>query len=447
MNAIKSPLDLLSDLIAKAKAAGADACDAVLVEGISLSHSQRLGNPEHLERSEGIDLGLRVFVGRRQAITSSSDLSREALAELVERAVAMARVVPEDPFCGLAEPEQLATNLPDLDICDPREPAPETLIELAARTEEAARAVSGVTNSEGAEASWSHNSVAIAASNGFAGRYAISRHGLGVSVVAGAGTAMERDYDFASVVYGEDLTSPEEIGRSAGEKAVRRLNPRKVQTARVPVVYDPRVSNGLLGHLSGAISAAAVARGTSFLKDKLGKRIFPASVRVVDDPLRRRGLRSRPFDGEGVAGRRLNLIEDGVLTTWITDLRSARQLGTTTTGHGSRGTSAPPSPSPTNLYLEPGAVTPKELIAEIDSGFYVTELIGFGVNSVTGDYSRGASGYWIEGGELAYPVSEITVAGNLNEMFANITAADDLVFRYGTNAPTLRIDGMTVAGN
>ena len=447
MNTDTDNLDLLSDLIAKARSAGADTADAVFVEGVSLSLARRLGKPERLERAEGADLGLRVFIGRRQAIVSSSDRSAEALAELVERAVAMARSVPEDPFCGLAEPDMLAAAVPDLDILDAGEPTPETLADWAARAEDAARAVAGVTNSEGAEASWGRSTIAMAAGNGFGGTYAGSHYAISVSVLAGEGTAMERDYDFTSTVYAEDLRQPEEIGRAAGERTVRRLNPRKADSAQVPVVYDPRVARSLLGHLAGAVNGSAVARGTSFLKDKLGQAIFPASVTIVDDPLRRRGLRSKPFDGEGVATSLHNVVDGGVLSTWFLDLRSARQLEMATTGHASRGTSSPPSPSATNLYLEPGTVSPAELLGDIDSGFYVTELIGFGVNGVTGDYSRGASGFWIDKGELAYPVSEVTVAGNLTHMFANITAADDLEFRYGTDAPTLRIDGMTVAGN
>ena len=447
MNTDTDNLNLLSDLIAKARSAGADTADAVLVEGVSLSLARRLGKPERLERAEGADLGLRVFIGRRQAIVSSSDRSAEALDELVERAVAMARSVPEDPFCGLAEPDMLAAAVPDLDILDTGEPAPETLADWAARAEDAARAVEGVTNSEGAEASWGRSTIAMAAGNGFGGTYSGSHHAISVSVLAGEGTAMERDYDFTSTVYAEDLRQPEEIGRAAGERTVRRLNPRKADSAQVPVVYDPRVARSLLGHLAGAVNGSAVARGTSFLKDKLGQAIFPASVTIVDDPLRRRGLRSKPFDGEGVATSLHNVVDGGVLSTWFLDLRSARQLEMATTGHASRGTSSPPSPSATNLYLEPGTVSPAELLGDIDSGFYVTELIGFGVNGVTGDYSRGASGFWIEKGVLAYPVSEVTVAGNLTHMFANITAADDLEFRYGTDAPTLRIDGMTVAGN
>lgn len=446
MSATDDKLNLLSDLIRKARAAGADGADAVFMGGRSLSLTRRLGRPEWLDRSESADVGLRVFMGKRQAIASSSDLSTDALEELVGRVLTMARSVPEDPYCGLAEPDLLATDHPDLDICDPAEPAAETLVERAARAEDAARAVPGVSNSEGAEAGWGRMDVAIAASNGFTGVYGTSRHSLSVSVLAGEGTAMERDYDYASAVFAKDLGEPEDIGRSAGEKAVRRLKPRKMETAQVPVVYDPRAARSLLSHLASAINGVAVARGTTFLKDKLGKRIFPRAVTIVDDPHRRRGLRSRPFDGEGIATRRCNVIDNGVLATWILDLRSARQLGMAPTGHAGRGSSSLPSPSVANLYLEPGRATPKDLMADIKSGFYITELIGFGVNGVTGDYSRGAAGFRIEDGELAHPVSEVTVAGNLNHIFANITAADDLEFRYGTDAPTLRVDGMTVAG-
>jgi PmbA protein len=441
-----NPLNLLNDVLSKAEANGAEAADAVYVAGKSLSLTYRLGKREQLERSESTDLGLRVFVGQRQAVVSSSDLSAEALTGLVERAVAMARAVPDDPYCGLAEPADLATDVVDVDGCDEAEPTVEMLLERAARAEDAARAVSGVTNSEGAETGWGVSYHAIAATNGFTGAYSRSRHSLVVSVLAGEGTAMERDYDYTSAVHREDLRDAAEIGRSAGEKAVGRLHPRKVASAQVPVIYEPRVAASLLGHLSAAINGAAVARGTTFLKDKLDTAIFPSSVNVVDDPLRRRGPRSRPFDAEGIPTRRLKIVDGGMLRSWLLDLRSARQLEMATTGHASRGISTPPSPSITNLYMEPGDATPRELMSEVKSGFYVTELIGFGVNGVTGDYSRGAGGYWIEDGRLAYPVSEVTIAGNLLQMFANITVADDLEFRYGTDSPTLRIDGMTVAG-
>lgn len=440
-------LNLLADVIARARRAGANAADAVLVEGASMAHSQRLGKTEKLERSESYDLGLRVLFGKRQAIVSSNDRSAAALGELVERAVTMARAVPEDPFCGIADPDQIARGWPDLDTCDPEEPTPEALIARARAAEEAALAVAGVTNSEGAEASWSRAAVALAASNGFAGAYGDSGHGVSAAVLAGSGTGMERDYDYSSAVYAADLQDPAAIGKSAGERAVRRLGARKVATAKVPIVFDPRVSRSLVGHLIGAIVGPAIARGTSFLKDKLGERIFPQAITIIDDPHRRRGLRSKPFDGEGIANRRRAIIENGVLTTWLLDLRSARQLGLVTTGHASRGTSSPPSPSPTNLWLEPGAVTAQQLIGDIDKGFYVNELMGMGVNGVTGDYSRGAAGFWIENGKLAYPVSEVTIAGNLKSMFQELTAASDLEFKTGNDAPTLRVDGMMLAGS
>ena len=439
-------LDLIADLIAKARARGADAADAVLVGSVALSNAQRLGELERLEREESRDLGLRVLVGRRQAIVSSTDMAAAALDELVERALAMARSVPEDKYCGLAEPDQLAKDHPDLDICDPEEPSPETLIARARACEDAARAVAGVTNSEGAEASWSLSRVSLAASNGFSGSYAASRHAIGVSVLAGKGLAMERDYDFTSTVFGADLEDPETIGRRAGERAVRRLGPKKARTAKVPVVFDPRVAGGLIGHLASAINGRTVARGTSFLKNKMGEPVFTRGLNVVDDPHRARGLRSKPFDGEGLKNARRSIVEDGVLQTWLLDLRSARQLGLASTGHASRGTSSPPGPAATNLYLEAGEKSPEALIGEIEAGFYITEMMGMGVNGVTGDYSRGAAGFWIEQGALAYPVSEVTVAGNLKDMYLALTPADDLEFRYGINAPTVRVDGMTVAG-
>ncbi|HEX5321282.1 MAG TPA: TldD/PmbA family protein [Stellaceae bacterium] len=440
-------IDLLHDLIGRARRAGADAADAVLVEGISLSHARRLGKTEKLERSEGQDLGLRVFVGKQQAMVSSSDRSATALANLVEHALAMARAVPEDEFCGLAEPGQVAKDWPDhLDMLDTSEPSAETLMERAKACEEAALAVSGVTNSEGAEAGWGRSRVALAASNGFAGAYAGSSQGVSVSAIAGSGTAMERDYDYSSAVYAADLRDPAEIGRRAGERAVKRLKARKMPTGRFAVVFEPRVARGFLSHLLGAINGPSIARGTSFLKDRLGQRVFPEAITIIDDPHRPRGMRSKPFDGEGIANRRRAIVENGVLTTWLLDLRSARQLGLTTTGHAARGTASPPSPSASNLWLEPGAQTPEALIADIDSGFYVTELMGQGVNGVTGDYSRGAAGYWIEKGEIAFPVSEMTVAGNLKDMFLRLVAANDLEFRNGVDSPTIRIDDLTVAG-
>jgi PmbA protein len=447
MTETHDPLSLLDDLITKAKKAGAEAADAVHLSATGLSHAQRLGQPERLERDESQDVGLRVMIGKRQAIVSSTDLARDSLDELVERAIAMARAVPEDPYCGLAESGQLAKTVPEIDILDPEEPSPEVLIERARSCEEAARAVAGVTNSEGAEAAWGRLRIALATSEGFAQCYARSSHSLVISVIAGEGLGMESEYEFASSVYGAELEDPATIGKRAGERAVKRLNPSKPKTGRLPVVYDPRISNGMLRHLAGAISGPAIARGTSFLKDKLNEQIFAPGVTIVDDPHRPHGLASKPFDGEGLPNRRLNLIDQGRLTTWVMDLSSARQLGLQSTGHASRGVSSPPSPSTSNLYMEAGTISPAEMLADIDDGFYITGMMGMGVNGVTGDYSRGASGFRIEKGELTTPISEATVAGNLKEMFLNLTPANDLTFKYSVNAPTLRVDGMTVAGN
>ncbi len=439
-------LSLLEDCVRRATAAGADAADALAYDSQSLAVGRRLDKPERLERSESKDLGLRVFVGRRQAIVSTSERTPDALAALALRAVAMARAVPEDPYCGLASPDQLATGWPDLDLADPVEPTVEQLIDSASEAEAAALAVTGVTNSEGADASWGRSDIALVASNGFAGAYALTHHGLSVAVLAGTGTGMERDYDFTSASHAEDLRGAAEIGRSAGERAVKRLNPRKGATATMPVIFDPRVSNGFVGALAGAISGPSIARGTSFLKDRLNSDLFAAGISIVDDPFLPRGRRSRPFDGEGVAPHRRAIVENGRLVTWLLDLRSARQLGLQTTGNASRGTGGPPSPSPTNLALMPGPLTPAQMIGEVEHGLYVTEMMGMGTNGVTGDYSRGAAGFWIEKGELTHPVSEMTVAGNLKDMFPKLTPANDLVRRYGVDAPTVRIDGMTVAG-
>ena len=448
-------LEILDWLIQRTKTAGADAIDAILVRGQSMSLAQRLREPEFLERSEGQEIGLRALVGARQAIISTSDLRPEALEPLAERVVAMAREVPEDEFIGLADLDQFSDqtntkaleNLAAMDMLDSSEITDAELISRAKICEEAALNVEGVTNSEGAQAGWSRQQIVLSASNGFSGGYSVSNHWLAASVLAGSGTEMERDYHYMSCVYLEDLEDPAEIGRKAGEKTVSRLGARRVKTGQVPVVFDRRVASSLLGHLAGAINGASIARGTSFLKDHMGKSIFAKGVNVIDDPHRRRGLSSRPFDGEGLANQPLNLIKDGILSCWLLDLRSARKLGLHSNARASRGVGSVPSPSTTNLYMQPGPLSPDELISDIKTGFYVTELLGMGVNMITGDYSRGASGFWIENGERIYPVSELTIAGNLKEMYQTLTPAHDLEFRYGTNAPSVRIEGMTVAGN
>ena len=439
--------NLLADLLKWAKAAGADSADALYVNGESISVAQRMGKREKLESSEGRDLGLRVFVGQRQAFVSSTDFAPAALRTLATRAVDMARAVPEDPVCGIAPEELLARSWPDLDLADKSRPSARALLAMAAEAEDAARAVKGVTNSEGAEASWGRTSVMLAASNGFSGGYRRSGYSLSCAVLGGEGTGMERDYEWSSAVHREDLMAARTVGRNAGKFVVRRLNPRKAKSARVPVVYDRRVSGGLIGHLAGAINGRAVARGTSFLKDKMGEKIFADGIRILDNPHRKRGLGSRPFDAEGLPTKRYAVIDDGRLTTWLLDLAAARQLNLKPTGHAARGTSGPPSPTTSNFYLEKGKLSFDALLGDIKSGLYITDLIGFGVNGVTGDYSRGASGFWIENGKKAWPVSGLTVAGNLKDMFLNMTAANDLQFKSSTNAPTMRIEGMTIAGS
>jgi PmbA protein len=437
--------DLAERLVTAARRAGADAADALAVRSVSLAVEVREGAVEESERSEGDEVGLRVFVGRRQAVVSSNDVKAD-VAGLAERAVAMARAAPEDPFAGLADPAQLARDIPNLDLLDPDLPSVTLLEERAKRAESAALAVRGVTKSGGASASAGIGGMVLVTSQGFRGAYLNSGQSVSMTAIAGGGMAMERDYDYSSALHGADLEPPEKVGRSAGERTVERLNPRKVDTKRAPVVFDRRVAGSLVGHLAGAINGSAVARKTSFLKDQLGERLFRSGIDVIDDPRRRRGLRSRPFDAEGVVTRRLAVVEDGVLKSWFLDSATGRELGFATTGHAQRGVSSTPSPGPSNLHLSAGADTPEALLADIAEGFYVTDLIGMGVNQVTGDYSRGASGFWIENGRRSYPVSEVTIAGNLVEMFRTLSPANDLEFRFGTNAPTLRVEGLTVAG-
>ncbi|MBR0873925.1 TldD/PmbA family protein [Bradyrhizobium tropiciagri] len=438
--------DLAQRLVDAAKRAGADAADAVAVRGVSQGVEVRDGRVEETERSEGDDVGLRVFVGRRQAVVSTNDVSGDGIAKLAERAVAMARVAPDDKYVGLADPALLAHDFPDLDLLDRTVPSTAELEQRAMAAEAAALAVKGVSKSGGASASTGIGGMVLVTSTGFHGSYLRSSHSISTTAISGEGTGMERDYDFTSALHGADLESPAVVGRKAGERAVARTNPRKVETCKVPVVFDPRVAGSMIGHLVGAINGASIARKTSFLKDKLGEQLFSKNIRIIDDPLRVRGLRSQTFDAEGVKVKQTALIDAGVLTTWILDSATARELGLVTTGHAHRGVSSSPSPGSYNLHLEPGTATPTELISDIKQGFYVTDLIGSGVNGVTGDYSRGASGFWIENGEITYAVSEVTIAGHLLPMFKSLVAANDLEFRYGVNAPTLRIEGLTLGG-
>lgn len=438
--------DLAQRLVEAARRAGADQADAVAVRGVSHGVEVRDGRMQESERSEGDDVGLRVIVGRRQAVVSTNDISGDAVTKLAERAVAMARVAPDDKYVGLADPDLLARDFPELDLLDPNTPSTGELEQRARAAEAAALAVPGITKSGGASASSGIGGMVLVTSTGFQGSFLRSSHSISMTAIAGEGTGMERDYEYTTAPHAADLMSPEEVGRVAGERTAARVGPRKVETCKVPVVFDPRVAGSLVGHLVGAANGASIARKTSFLKDRLGQKLFKDGIRIVDDPLRKRGLRSQAFDAEGVAVKPLSIVDDGVLTSWLLDCATARELGLTTTGHAHRGVSSSPSPGPYNLHLEAGPLSPAELIGDIKQGFYVTDLIGSGVNGVTGDYSRGAAGFWIENGQRTYAVSEVTIAGHLIDMYKTLTPASDLTFRYGVNAPTLRIEGLTIAG-
>jgi PmbA protein len=434
-------------LVEAARKAGADAADALYVGDASTGVQVRLGELEDVERSEGETIGLRFFLGSRSATASSSDLSADALRALVERTAAMAREAPEDPYAGLAPEEMLLRGpAPDVEGDDGADPHPAELKQRALILEEAARAVAGVTNSEGAGLSAGRTVIGLATSHGFCRGYSTSGYSASASVIAGTGTDMQRDYDSHSVRHLADLDDPEVIGRRAGERAVARLNPSRMESGIMPVLFDSRVGGSLVGHLIGAITGSAIARRTSFLVGREDTPTFPSDIVITDDPLRKRGLRSKPFDGEGLPTAPRNLVEDGRVTGWLMESASARQLGMTPTGHASRGVAGSPGVSATNLTLLPGSVSRAELMADVKLGLYVTELIGQGVNGVTGDYSRGASGFLIEKGEITRPVQEITIAGNLLDMYRTLRAADDLEYRRSTNVPTLRVEGLTVAG-
>lgn len=435
-------------LIERAVKAGADAGDAVYLANASESVQVRLGKLEDVERSESEHIGLRVFVAGASASIGSSDLGDGALDELAIRAVAMARNAPVDKYAGLAPQDLLLRDAPPvLDLEDAHEPGPADLRRLAEEAEDAARAVPGVTNSEGGSASAGRGIVALVTSHGFSGAYGATSHGFSASVLAGEGGAMQRDYAFRSARHAADLPTPAEIGRLAGERTVRRLNPGRVKSGQVPVVFDPRVGGSLVGHLLGAIAGASIARRASFLLDKDGAQLFDSAITIIDEPHRMRGLRSRPFDGEGLPTGPRKLVADGRLTGWLMDAAAARQLDGMPTGHAARSGSGGPHVTASNVTLLAGTVSPAALMADIKDGIYVTELIGQGVNGVTGDYSRGASGFRIVDGEIAGPIAEFTVAGNLIDMFAAMTAADDLETYRGIDVPTLRIDGLSIAGD
>ncbi len=439
---------ILDSAIAQAKAAGADAADAVLYHAVSSGVSWRLGKLEDVERSEGRDLGLRVLVGKKQASASTTDVSKAAISELVERCAAMAKAAPEDPYCGLAPSGKLAAApFPDLDLGDFDEPDTESLKSRAAECEASALSVKGVANSEGASAGYGEGTKWFATSAGFFGRSGGAHHSLSVSVVAEDASGMERDYDWDSKTHKSDMRAAEAIGLRAGERAVARLSPKKLKSRTAPVVFDKRLSSSLLGHLAGAINGAAIARGVSFLKDKKGAAVFAAGITVVDDPHIKRGHGSRPFDGEGVAAKRLAIIDDGVLTDWLMNSAHARQLKLETNGRATRGVAGPPGAGPTNFHLENGRRSAKALMAEAGEGLLIADMFGPQINPNTGDYSVGCGGFWFEKGEIVFPVSEITAAGNLLDMYRTLIPADDLEFTGAVNAPSLLVPSMTIAGD
>ena len=438
-----SQIDKASALVEAARKAGADSSDAVIVRSHSVSVSVRLGKVEATEASENDDFSLRVFVGKRVA-SISANLSADPIS-LAERAVAMAKVSPENPFEGLADCTRLVKAPKDLDLFDPFVPDSKYLTEKALETENSALSVKGVTNSDGASAGYGSGGLVLVTSDGFCGSYQSSRFSFSCSALAGEGTAMERDYDYTTALHHEDLDKTTTIGKNAGERAVRRLNAQKAKTGTVNVIFEPRMARTIASHIASMVNGAAVARKTSLLQNRMGEQIMKPTITVTDQPLKKRGNSSRPFDGEGVEGVPLNVIENGVLRHWFLSSSVARELHLETNGHGVRSASSV-QPASTNFAIEPGENSPDEMMKAIKKGFYVTELFGHGVDLVTGQYSRGASGFWIENGELAYPVSEVTLGSNLIDMLSHLTPASDIDRRYGTAAPTLLIEGMTLAG-
>ena len=438
--------NVLQDALSYAKKKGADQTDLMLVEGTGIQYIQRMGKLEKLERAETADLGIRLFQGQRQVMVSTSDLSSANIKNLIDRGLSTVQLVPEDKYCGLATSDQLVKDVPILKTVDPVEPTIALLQERAAACEEAALSVPKITNSEGVESTWSHTTMHFLASNGFSESYSNTRHALSIAVIARDGDGMERDYESNTVIFADDLNDPVTLGRKAALQAVQRLNPKRIGSQKKPVIFHPRVGSSFLAHLAAAINGASVNQGASFLKNKLGQQIFTKNITVIDNPNLNNGLGSRPFDAEGLACKNQAIIDQGVLTSWLLDLRSARQMGKNPTGHGVRDATSLPSAGISNFYMQTGQQTPDQLIKDVRQGLYVTELIGNGVNQITGDYSRGATGFWIEDGTLAYPVSEITIAGNLNDIFANLIVANDLQFDYRINTPTLMVESLMIAG-
>ncbi len=441
--------DLTNAMLLAAERAGAEAADAIATEGRSVSIDVREGALEQAERAEGIEIGLRVLIGQRQACVAASDVSSHTIEQIAERAVDMARIAPEDPFIGLASPDQLAKDwdLAALDLVDDgAEPDPADLQAAATEAEKVALGTPGITQAEAASASFSRNAIHVAASNGFSGGYARSSHGLYCVAITGSGTDMERDYAGEGRVHRADLPTPEEIGRLAAERTLARAGARKPPTGAYPVLYDERISSGLIGHLLQAANGASVARGSSWLRDKLGAKVLPAGLSLGEDPHRPRVPGSKPFDAEGLPTQPRDIVKDGVLTGWTLDLATARKLEMASTASAARGTSGPPSPSLTNVTLTQGDQSRDDLLREMRTGLLVTSLIGSSINPTTGDYSRGASGFWVENGEIVYPVNECTIAGNLHDMLASIVPANDARPYLSRVVPSLLVEGLTIAG-
>lgn len=442
-----NPKSFLENLLEKTLKTGVDEADAVLYENSQISAAFRLGKKEKIFKSNTRYFSLRVIKKKSQSVVSSSNFSSESIKRTIESAVSMSDATPKDPNIGLAKETEKSKKIKEtLKIHDPLTPTEKQLEERAITVEDAARSVKGITNSEGSTADWEKTKTWLIGSNGFLDRYTQTKHKIFVNVLAQKGDSMERDYEYRSTVFGKDLGNLKEIGVSAGEKAIKRLNPKKIKTIRAPIIFDPRVAASLVKNLSDAINGNLISKRISFLNNYLYKEIFPKEISIIDDPTKQKGLKSRPFDTEGIAGKKLNIVRNGELKTWLLDLRTARRLGLNTTGNAARTVSTSPEPAPTNLYLSPGKLSAKKLILETKECLYVTELMGTAVNLITGNYSRGACGYWMKNGEISFPVGEVTIAGNLKNMFKNLSAANDLHFYYGIDAPTIRIEGMTIAG-
>ena len=435
---------LAEEIIEKASSKGVDFSDLVIIRNVSKNIGCRLGKVEEIEQSETQILGLRTFIGEKNAITSTNNFNKESINETIDRVIEMTKLTPDDPLPGLAN--QTTTKIPELDLYDSKDLSADELKKLALDIESISLGVEGINNSNGSSASQTKTSVYLATSEGFSNGYNKSNFSASCSVIAGNGSNMQTDYDFDSKVFFSDLRNSSDIGVKAAKNTLLKCNPKKIKTCQMDVVFHPRVARTLLAHFASLVNGSSIVRGSSLLKEKLNQKIFKSEINIIDDPNIIRGLSSKPFDDEGCSMEKIILIENGVLKNWILDTTTAKQLSMVSNSRASRGVSSPPTPSHTNMFIDNGSKSSKQLLNEVNNGFYVTELIGQGVNLITGDYSRGASGFKIENGEISFPINEVTIADNLNDMFNKMTVANDLEFLYSINTPTLVIEGMTVAG-